>query len=125
MTSDEKLMALSDSELVQAREKFACWPDACEVIDGEWDRRIAEIRSLVEYVSDRLRIMDPRSYWGSVVSQELAKNQARLAVLLCQSCKAKPGLPLHICAYSEELYPDDTDRCNCCDDCAANCALDV
>jgi hypothetical protein len=42
----------------------------------------------------------------------------------CQSCGKDVDGELHPCPYAEEINNDDT-PCNCCDDCAQECAWDI
>lgn len=43
----------------------------------------------------------------------------------CQSCGVRGCTERHPCPYQEELYGDSETLCNCCDDCAHECALDI
>jgi len=31
----------------------------------------------------------------------------------------------HTCPFAEEIYGDTTTLCNCCDECAYQCAMDI
>ena len=42
----------------------------------------------------------------------------------CQTCKASPAQPLHECPFDQELY-EGLVRCNCCDHCVHECAMDI
>jgi hypothetical protein len=41
-------------------------------------------------------------------------------------CLIKPGtLELHPCPYLSCINEDDSQQCNCCDDCVQECAEDI
>ncbi len=42
----------------------------------------------------------------------------------CESCK-NPSKEMHSCPYQEEINDDSESLCNCCDDCAHECAQDI
>ncbi len=44
----------------------------------------------------------------------------------CQSCKTGEGTEeLHSCPYNSDIYEDDSECCNCCEDCVQECADDI
>lgn len=43
----------------------------------------------------------------------------------CQGCGATVEPVLHSCPYQAEINDDDSDVCNCCENCAYECALEV
>ena len=43
----------------------------------------------------------------------------------CKACEKNEGKPLHICPYKAEIECDEETLCNCCDDCAHECADDI
>jgi len=47
------------------------------------------------------------------------------APVLCQSCHEAPATEQHTCPYAAELGDDHETLCNCCDDCAHQCAMDI
>lgn len=42
----------------------------------------------------------------------------------CPKCR-KLGRPDHTCPYGAEINGDTKSLCNCCDDCAYECAMDI
>lgn len=42
----------------------------------------------------------------------------------CERCGGEGESP-HPCPYAEDIYGDSDTLCNCCDDCAYQCAMDV
>lgn len=40
------------------------------------------------------------------------------------SC-GNPAEDSHTCPYNDEIHPDDTSECNCCDKCSSKCAMDI
>jgi hypothetical protein len=44
----------------------------------------------------------------------------------CQRCGKNEGTKeLHSCPYASEIHDDDTHNCNCCDDCAHECMMEI
>jgi hypothetical protein len=43
----------------------------------------------------------------------------------CQSCGKNPAQPPHTCPFAEEIHGDSESKCNCCDDCTYQCAMDI
>lgn len=43
----------------------------------------------------------------------------------CGNCKERPAEPPHTCTLRYELHNDDETLCDCCDNCARECAEDV
>ena len=44
----------------------------------------------------------------------------------CQGGCGKPGEDEdHTCPYNEDVNNDSASTCNCCDDCAYQCAMDI
>ena len=37
----------------------------------------------------------------------------------------KDAQPLHVCPYKSEIHEDDETLCDCCEDCAQECAYDI
>jgi hypothetical protein len=44
---------------------------------------------------------------------------------MCGGCEKRPALPTHPCPYRYELSAEESDHCNCCDDCMYQCAMDI
>lgn len=56
------------------------------------------------------------------MSDELGRDQAPSGIT-CQGCKSPFGTEqLHACPYAADVHDDPTETCNCCDDCAQECA---
>ncbi len=46
--------------------------------------------------------------------------------IICERCQCKGGTEeLHACPYRMDIYVDDTEDCNCCENCQQNCAEDI
>lgn len=43
---------------------------------------------------------------------------------LCK-CEKNPAEPDHTCPYNEDINNDSETLCNCCKDCAQECAWDI
>lgn len=43
----------------------------------------------------------------------------------CQKCKKPVDGELHSCPFQADVHNDNTPCCNCCDDCAHECAMDI
>ena len=44
----------------------------------------------------------------------------------CQSCHKNNGTKeLHSCPYASDINNDDKEACNCCDECAHECLMDI
>ncbi len=44
----------------------------------------------------------------------------------CQRCGKGEDLCFHACPFAEEINDDhDPEKCNCCDDCRHECAMDI
>lgn len=44
---------------------------------------------------------------------------------LCQNCKVAPAAEPHPCPFAEEMSGNSEDVCNCCAQCAHECAMDI
>ena len=44
---------------------------------------------------------------------------------LCQKCHKNPAEEPHCCPYAMEIHDDRETECDCCDDCADQCYLDI
>ena len=44
---------------------------------------------------------------------------------LCPRCNKNPATEDHTCPYGEEINNDFDSTCNCCDECAHECAMDI
>ena len=44
---------------------------------------------------------------------------------LCENCKKNQAQELHTCPFAEEIYGDEEQKCNCCDDCESRCCQDI
>jgi len=44
---------------------------------------------------------------------------------MCERCGVNPANPSHFCPYQAEINGDYETECNCCDDCAQECAWEV
>lgn len=42
-----------------------------------------------------------------------------------ESCGDKKGQAPHSCPWQQDVHDDDDYRCNCCDDCINECAMDI
>lgn len=51
--------------------------------------------------------------------------KASVEVSKCQSCKTAEAAPLHVCPFLSDVHNDDESKCNCCDECATNCAMEI
>ena len=43
----------------------------------------------------------------------------------CQRCSKEGTNNLHSCPYDEDINGDYEDKCNCCEDCQHECAMDI
>lgn len=43
----------------------------------------------------------------------------------CQQCGRPVSGEAHTCPYKEDIHDDSETLCNCCDDCAYECAMDI
>ncbi len=44
----------------------------------------------------------------------------------CQKCNFSEGTEkLHACPLQDDIYDDDTEQCNCCEECTHECAMDI
>lgn len=43
----------------------------------------------------------------------------------CQRCRKEPATEPHTCPFAEDIHDDSETLCNCCDDCAHECAMDI
>lgn len=62
------------------------------------------------------------------MNPSFAKNRGMLVpkpVEKCQSCGICDATPLHTCPYQEDVYDDSEFKCNCCNECAHQCAMDI
>ena len=69
-----------------------------------------------------------KTLFEAVNDQEMVSDQeqATYDVLCFGHCRCgKPGTDEHTCPYSEEIGNDFTTLCNCCDQCAGQCADDI
>lgn len=44
---------------------------------------------------------------------------------LCRSCGKLPAAEPHPCPFQEEIYDNIETLCDCCDECAYECAMDI
>lgn len=41
------------------------------------------------------------------------------------NCQNEATKEMHPCPYAQEIFDDDEDVCNCCDNCTYECAMDI
>lgn len=46
-------------------------------------------------------------------------------VTLCRRCKSNTAKESHGCPYAEDIGGDYDTKCDCCDDCEHQCAMDI
>lgn len=52
--------------------------------------------------------------------------QATYDVLCFGHCRCgNPGTEEHTCPYAEDINNDSESLCNCCNECAGQCAMDI
>ena len=44
---------------------------------------------------------------------------------LCQHCKKNQAQPDHECPFAADVNNDSDTKCNCCGECAHECAMDI
>lgn len=44
---------------------------------------------------------------------------------LCSSCKKRPATDPHPCPFKEDIHNDGETLCDCCDECAHECSMDI
>lgn len=62
-----------------------------------------------------------------VLEEELSKLKQPTIISSgkCSKCKVNDAQLEHTCPYKEEMRDDSDSLCDCCDDCAHECAMDV
>lgn len=43
----------------------------------------------------------------------------------CQQCNINEGKELHTCPFESEINDNEEIKCNCCDDCTTDCAMEI
>lgn len=66
------------------------------------------------------------TYMTSQIGQDLTAQVLRNGYCTGSHCGGK-GIANddQTCPYNDELHPECTDLCNCCDKCAHECAMDI
>ena len=80
-----------------------------------------------------LELVSPEDSWhacsGCAISWsfrgENMTNEDARAAGLCQGCTKKSAEPDHTCPFAEEINEDSESLCNCCSDCAYECAMHI
>ena len=58
--------------------------------------------------------------------EELKLKTMNYEGIKCQSCENLTGTSeLHSCPYQADINNDDSEHCNCCNDCSHECAMDI
>lgn len=96
------------------------FPDAVHVFDA-WEKSPTEGAFMERYqVQEGLH--EPEL---STFKSIFAPKHEPEPVLACQRCGTRPALEEHPCPYQQEIHEDHEILCNCCDECANECAADI
>lgn len=58
--------------------------------------------------------------------KEIFKNILAYGLCIGYGCEeGTPGMADHSCPFAEDIHGDQTTLCNCCEDCATQCAHEI
>lgn len=82
------------------------------------------VEYLLWYIAKKLIIMNQKA--NKVTKKVPSGKNKTTKSTKCQRC-GKPGgtSGMHSCPYAEDILDDFSECCNCCLDCARECAMDI